>query len=369
MFAPAFGDIFIFAHWLFLVYNTIQVCMKVGLSVDQTSKKRTKRIFLIIFSVIILIAAVLFGFVWQKLGLIQYDDGTVENEISSDDISDENILSEEDLAGLVVLDGEPVVPDMEIYDDKNVVNILLIGTDERTKQFNTNARSDSMILISVNKEKDTVKLVSLERGMGVPVLSGQYEGQYDWLTHIFRYGGADLLMETVETCFRIKVDHYVRVNFSTLTQIVDSIGGVEISLTEAEASYMRSCDYDVKSGSNMFDGKTALFYSRIRKIDSDWGRVKRQRNVIQSAFMAAKNMSLFEINSSVNEILPLIQTNLTKGEIAALIIEAPSLVGKEMEQMTIPEKGTYGSMTGMGGRSLFAVDFTANAEILQEFLY
>lgn len=335
----------------------------------EKSKKTTKRVIITILLILLLFIAAVFAFAWNKLGLLQYDDGTVDDaDVAVEDVSEENILSEEDLEGLVILDGEPVIPDMDIYDDKNVVNILLIGTDERTKQFNTNARSDSMILISINKDKDTVKLVSLERGMGVPVLSGQYEGQYDWLTHIFRYGGADLLMETVETCFRVKVDKYVRVNFNTLTQIVDSIGGVEIALTAEEASYMSSY-YDVKTGTNLFNGNEALFYSRIRKIDSDWGRVVRQRNVIQSAFMAAKGMSLVEINTAVNEILPLIQTNLTKAEIAALIIEAPSLVGKEMDQITIPKKGTYGGMTGMGGRSLFAVDFTANAEVLQEFLY
>lgn len=334
----------------------------------EKSKNRTKKIAVAVLSVILLFLVAVFIFAWHKLGLLQYNDGTVDTDSAVEDVSDEDVLSAEDLEGLVFLDGEPVIPDMKIYDDKDVVNILLIGTDERTKQFNTNARSDSMILISINKEKDTVKLVSLERGMGVPVLSGQYEGQYDWLTHIFRYGGADLLMETVETCFRVKVDHYVRVNFNTLTQIVDSIGGVEIDLTSKEAAYM-SAYFDVKSGTNLFDGSEALFYSRIRSIDSDWGRVVRQRNVIQSAFMAAKGLSLTEINSAVNEILPLIQTNLTKSEIAALIIEAPSLVGKEMDQMTIPKKGTYGGMTGMGGRSLFAVDFTANAETLQDFLY
>ena len=318
--------------------------------------------------VFVLVIGLAFSFVWHKFNLIQYDDGTKTGEVSGD-FDDEDVLSKEDLEGLVMIDGEPVIPDMKIYDDKNVVNILLIGTDERTKEFNTNARSDSMMIISINKEKDTVKLVSLERGMGVPVLEGQYKGQYDWLTHIFRYGGADLLMETVSTCFRVNVDHYVRVNFNTLTQIVDSIGGVDITLTAEEAKFMSDKGYDVKTGSNRFNGKEALFYSRIRKIDSDWNRIKRQRNVIQSAFLGAKGLGLIELNGVANDVLPLVQTNLTKGEIAALLIETPSLVGKKLDQMTIPEKGTYGGMIGMGGRSLFAVDFTENAKILRNFLY
>ena len=71
------------------------------------------------------------------------------------------------------------------------------------------------MLLSLNKEKYTVKLVSFERGMGVPILSGAYEGQYDWLTHTFRYGGADLMMREIQECFRIKIDRYIRVNMKT----------------------------------------------------------------------------------------------------------------------------------------------------------
>lgn len=161
---------------------------------------------------VFLVAGVCFGFVWNKLGLLSYDDSSLGG-ISSPEIADvdgSDVLTEEDVQDLIVLEGEPVIPDWDIFsDDDDVVNILLIGTDEHTQDFSENARSDSMMIASINKRTKSAKLVSLERGMGVPVLAGEYEGQYDWLTHIFRYGGADLLLETVRTCFRVDVDRYV----------------------------------------------------------------------------------------------------------------------------------------------------------------
>ncbi|NLL63275.1 MAG: LCP family protein [Ruminococcaceae bacterium] len=309
---------------------------------EKVKNGKIKKILIAVFVTLLSLCLVVFAFVWNKLDLLQTDEDIQKIDASvseSEEPKEDIILSEDDIKDLTMINTKPVIPDMEIYEDKNVVNILLIGTDERVKHFSTNARSDSMIILSINKEKHTVKLVSLERGMGVPILEGQYKGQYDWLTHVFRYGGADLLMKTVETCFRVKVDRYIRVNFNTFIQIVDSIGGVDINLTEAEANYMIGQKYNVVPGPNKLDGKEALSYSRIRKIDSDWSRVVRQRNVIQSAFIAAKELSLVELNKMANDILPLIQTNLTKGEIAALILESPNLVGKELEQMTIPKKG------------------------------
>mgnify|MGYP000166422156 CR=1 FL=1 len=348
--------------------------------------KRIYKILLGIVIAVLLVAGVCFGFVWNKLSLLSYDDSSLggisseqvkESETSTTenaDVDESDVLTEEDVQDLVVLEGEPVIPDWDIFSDDDVVNILLIGTDEHTQDFSENARSDSMMIASINKRTKSAKLVSLERGMGVPVLAGEYEGQYDWLTHIFRYGGADLLLETVRTCFRVDVDRYVRVNLNTLIQIVDSIGGVEISLTQEEADYFAAVHGHEElnclvPGLNHMNGTQALAYARLRKTDSDWKRVERQRNVIQQVIYGAKGMNLLEINSFADNVLPLIKTNLTKGEIAALILIAPDFVGTTIDQMTIPQAGTYGSMIGMGGRHLFAVDFEANAKILQEFLY
>ena len=71
-------------------------------------------------------------------------------------------------------------------------------------EFSSDARADSLILASLNIDEDTIKLVSIERATGVPILLDEYEDEYDWITHTFRYGGARLTMDTVETCFGVQ---------------------------------------------------------------------------------------------------------------------------------------------------------------------
>ena len=107
-------------------------------------------------------------------------------------------------------------------------------------RFSSDARADSLILCSLNIKDDTIKLVSIERGTGVPILLDGYEGQYDWITHTFRYGGVRLTMDTVEDCFNVQVDHYVRFNFNSFVQIVDAVGGIDLNLTEDEAKALKA---------------------------------------------------------------------------------------------------------------------------------
>lgn len=336
---------------------------------------------LLVLTVFLLLALLAGWFVNDKLNRISYDDGQIDIElnepIETETLLDEpkQIITEEELSGLPE-DVNIEIPEGDVFSQDGVFNILLLGTDERTTEFSDNARADSIMLLSLDKNEKSIKLVSLERGMGVPILDGEYEGQYDWITHCFRYGGASLMLKEVRECFQVDVDHYVRVNFSMFIQGIDAIGGIDITLTPAEADYINN-DYHVRrgdvktvtAGKNHMDGVTALAYSRIRKIDSDWRRIERQRNVIQAAVKQAEKINLLDMNNALDTMLPLVKTNLTKGEILSLVLFAPNLIGVDIEQMTIPVEGTYGGMTGMGGRSLYAVDFEANAAVLKEFFY
>ena len=266
----------------------------------------------------------------------------------------------------------PVLAGGSIYYDKNVLNILLIGTDERAKHFSDNARADSMLLMSLHMKNKTVKLASLERAIGVPV-PGRED---DWLTHVFRYGGADLLLKTVRDCFKLDVTRYVRVNFGTFEKIVDSIGGVDITLTQLEAKALNNEVYTnaiantrVKTGLNHLSGYNVLQYSRLRFIDSDWRRVERQRTTIQAMIDQTKSLSLPELNELLDVALPLVRTNFTQGELSGLVLKAPRFLGAKTAQKTIPEKGTYWGYKNPSGRSLFGIDFEKNSAALREFFY
>lgn len=352
------------------------------------------RIALIVVGILVVLAAVAGLYVNGKLDLLRYNDGSVS------EVGDIGAEEDQDLdgTGLVHSDDEMEMPEGSPFSDDNVLNILLVGTDERTEavndadafthlnqldgtedttEFSDNARADSMILVSLDIKDHIIRLVSIERGTAVPILLDGYEGQYDWITHTFRYGGAKLTMKTIEDCFNVQVDHYVRVNFNSFVQIVDAVGGVDIDITDQEA---KALNWEVPSnsmlivnhvdpGPNHFDGYTALQYARLRKIDNDWKRVERQRTVIQAVLNQVQNASVVELDNLLNTVLPLIQTNFTKSEIAALLVQLPGFLGCDVQQMSMPLQGTYGIRTGMDNRLMYDPDWVVNIKALQDFLY
>ena len=160
-------------------------------------------------------------------------------------------------------------------------------------------------------------------------------------------------------------------NFATFKKGIDTVGGVDLTLSAAEADFLNhSTKRNIYSaGENHLDATAALSFVRCREIDSDWHRIERQRNVIQAAVTKTKDLSITELNDLLNSVLPLVQTNLTKLEITELLLSAPKYRGVNIQQTTIPIKGSYGGMKGLGGRSLFSVDFETNAKALREFIY
>ena len=166
------------------------------------------------------------------------------------------------------------------------------------------------------------------------------------------------------------MSRYVRVNFYVFETAITDIGGVEIDLSEAEAEWLNDIAQEDKfeEGLNRFDGPTALQYARIRKLDSDWHRIERQRKVIQAAIDQALTLSLDKIDLLADKLLPMIDTNLTNGEITSLLMEIPTLAGGQAQQMTLPAEDTYWSQTLDNGRVVVACDFEQNAEILDMFL-
>ena len=335
--------------------------------------KRSVKIITAVALVIVLLLASGVIFYLSKLNLIKFSDGKFAGD-GSIDASDSETLDEESRMNEAIADLEEkdaVDATGEIYKDKNFLNILLIGTDERTENFSENARGDSCMIMSIGKKDGSLKLASLERGMGVPILDGKYKGQYDWLTHTFRYGGADLMMREVRECFKVDVERYIRVDFTTFKKGIDSVGGIDITLTAAEAAYVNKYTWrkSYTAGVNHLDSDAALAYARCRHIDSDWHRIERQRNVIQAVVTKTKDLSIVELDTLLNNVLPLVQTNLTRLEITELLLSAPKYRGVQIKQMTVPISGSYGGMRGLGGRSLFSVDFDTNAKALREFIY
>jgi len=331
---------------------------------EKNGKKRAKKAVIIIVSImLILLSAAAMGVVYMdsKLNLITYDNQEEEWIVATDS----DVVSDTDEFEIIEEDVEIILPEDVIYKDKNVVNILLLGTDERSDKFSNSARSDAMLLVSLNKNTNKIKLVSLERGMAVKMPNGKV----DYLTHAFHYGGPKWVLSCVQSHLGVDVEKYIRVNFNVFEKLVDSIGGVDIELTEMEALALNhkvktntyKLDRKVSVGMNHLDGFEALQYCRLRYIDSDWKRIERQRKTISAIQGQCRNLSLTELDEAANSILPMVQTNLDKSEIVSLLVSIPKFLDSDIEDMTIPAKGTF--------TSLSKVDFKENSRILHDFFY
>ena len=345
------------------------------------------RIVAIVLVVVLALGLVAYGYFHSKYRLMNISDGKFAGTEVSAEGDSQDELENEELQSREIEEKQAIEATGEIEEDKAVFNILLIGTDDRTTKFNDNARGDTCILLSINRETNQVHLVSFERAIGVKIPSGEYEGQWDWLTHMFWYGGPYLMTRQIRENFKVDVTKYIRVNIRTFMELVDSVGGVDIDMTEAECNNINhpegtftagnikgmhvenEVQQDLAPGINHLNGATAMCYARLRAIDDDWHRVERQRKVILAAVENLKKLSVTELDKLLNNVLPLVQTNLTEGDIASLIPEAATFVNMDYDTTTFPLKHTYGLMDGMCGRKVLALDFETNAEELQNFLY
>lgn len=205
---------------------------------------------------------------------------------------------------------------------KDVTNLLLLGIDARTMK--ERGRSDSMIIVTINKKNKTIKLSSLLRDTAVTIpgrdKNGDGQDDYAKLNAAYAYGGFNLLSKTIEQNFRLKIDKYVGVNFVVFPIAVDAMGGIDIYMTAKEASKVCAPGQKLEDWERGFkkigteskvyhlNGYQALQYSRIRHIDSDFNRTGRQRKVIEQLIVKAKTMSFGTLNTILNQVLPQVAT-------------------------------------------------------------
>lgn len=253
----------------------------------------------------------------------------------------------------------------------HVINILLIGQD--TESGAVRARSDSMILMTLNTKAGTVTFTSFMRDAYVQI-PGYKPNK---LNHAYQYGGMKLLNETLKVNFGVEVDGDVEVNFAQFESIIDLLGGVDIDLTEEEAAYMclgPGKEWDLKPGVNRLNGEQALSYARIREIDSDYHRTLRQRTLLTALTNAYKNQPIDQLLPLLEEILGLITTNMTDAQIWDCAFNLiPMLSGLQVRSDRIPADGTFrqGSVQvrpGLKGWFQYDIDFEANRQRLQRIM-
>lgn len=252
-----------------------------------------------------------------------------------------------------------------ILSKANIQNILLIGCDTRGGQ--SYGGSDSMIILSIDKNTKQIKMTSIMRDTFLKI-NGFRDNR---INYAYNCGGPKLLIDTIQNNFRVKIDNYVKVDFDSFQKVVDLLGGVQINLTAAEAKEINNTSgssQKVSAGMNQLRGATALSYSRIRHIGNDQARTQRQRDVISSIATSMKHSNLGTVLNIANEVLPLIQTDLSKGQIIGLATDYSALTSKTLEQCRIPADGTYKSET-IRQMSVLVPNVEANKKILWKFIY
>lgn len=246
--------------------------------------------------------------------------------------------------------------------DTNYYNVLLIGCD---KSNGSSQRSDSMILVTVDKEHEKIKFTSFMRDLWVSI-PGHDDGR---LNAAYSYGGAELLMETITENFDIKIDNYVMVDFEMFEQLIDGLGGVTVDITEAEAEFInRTSHAKVHEGENVLDGDYALIYCRIRYLDSDFNRTQRQRKVMSAILQKTVSQNPLKTLSVMSDILPLITTDISAAKMTVKAFSAIGFLKYGSDQFRLPTDNGYSSQY-INGQDVLVPDLEENTQALHEFIY
>lgn len=204
---------------------------------------------------------------------------------------------------------------------------ILISGNDSFGNLDETSRSDVDMLVTINPVTSTILMTSIPRDSYVEEVCDDYAcnyGAYDKLTHTGIYG-IDTTKNTVENLLGIDINYVFRVNFTSMIDIVDALGGIDIDVAEGMAVsrfYTNSTLEGVHEGENHLDGKRALAYSRERKayIDGDVQRARNQQQVLQAMFKKATSPEIItKYTSLLKALTHAFDTNMSTKEITSFI--------------------------------------------------
>lgn len=269
------------------------------------------------------------------------------------------------------------------------MNILFLGSDERI--LTESARTDSMMICSINKNTGEVKLTSIMRDLAVNFDEiGDYNGTYRINAANF-FGGEALAMRVVNECFNMNIEHYVHVNFYGFQQVAQQLGGVEMDITKEEmdeinyriveqAYAAHKAGIDESALPNQYletygekthlDGRQTLAYARIRKLDGgDYARSERQRKVLVALMNKLRGADAATLLGVANAALPHIKTNLTPDVILSVGLKVLQSGLSEVESFRLPINDSYTQETRDDQDMLYDCNWAKNASELYYFIY
>ena len=262
--------------------------------------------------------------------------------------------------------------------DASVTNILLIGQDAREGE--TQTRSDSMIICSINMKTKQVVLTSLMRDMYVAIPGYGY----DKLNAAYAYGGMELLDTAIQEDFGIDINGNVEVGLEAFLESMLAVGDLDIDLTQEEADYLNahpdlgmstdpeeggtSETWNLTAGTNTMTSSQLLAYCRMRYIgNSDWDRTRRQRTVLTAAIAKFKKSGPLKQYSIISSAAPSITTDITDPNLLVDLFKGLYCSG-DMVNYQIPVEGTYYA-DNMDGADVLVPDMEANSAYLKSYIY
>lgn len=259
-------------------------------------------------------------------------------------------------------------------------NILLMGGDARNMEKYD--RTDTMMILSINREEARVKMTSIMRDTWVefPGL-----GRSNKINAANVYGGPELAVETVNANFGTDIEDYVIVNMEDLVEIVDLMGGIDIEISASECAQINKNVEDYisavagaseyagdktinQSGLVHLNGMQTVGYCRIRKIDSDYTRVMRQQTVLLALAEKAQNMEIEDLTKIAGDIYQVINTSLSEEDIKSMATAFMVMEVSEVGQYRIPADGAFQSGT-FDGTWMIKPDLAKNQTLLHQFIY
>lgn len=255
-------------------------------------------------------------------------------------------------------------------------NILLLGGDSRSLE--DYERTDTMMILSVNRENSELKMTSIMRDTWVELTSSQ-SGKINAANV---YGGPELAMKVVNESFGTDIENYVLINMNGLVELIDMVGGIDVEVTESERKYTNEYAQDYINSVEAYDGETqlnetglvhlngllAVAYLRNRYTDSDYGRVMRQQKVMLAVAEQAQNMDVDALMELADDFAERVATNMTDEQLKEIAMIGLVVETEDVGQYRIPADGAYESGT-FSGTWMIRPDLERNQQLLHDFIY
>ena len=266
-----------------------------------------------------------------------------------------------------LFDGETVSDEY----NKDVINILLIGADTVSGRY---ARSDTMILMSINNLKKRIVFTSFMRDTYVAI-PGYNNNR---LNAAYAAGGPSLLIKTLELNFDIDIDYYFTVSISAFEQAVDVIGGIDITVNSTNYNYFKSFSQlsgltkdQAIDGTHVIhlNGGNALGYARSRNFyDGDFTRTMHQRDLLTQFVTNCKGKSLTQLHDLLKSVLPYVVTNMPKETLKSMIWSVATYISYNITDARVPCAGSF-NFANIRGMEVLTINFPSNQKYIKAKIY